>query len=267
MKKRAFLITLLLASVLSVHAQGSDFSFYLGGAVLYENPLIAGGNYNEDFAAKDKPVNIDDFLLGLMLRTDWTWGKVGLRLDLQAFYNPTADYLALGDAITQSIEDLDAAALEAMEHGMRFVFNPMFHATGEFVSFSFGPGVVFGWNISQGIGAMNALESGDASQVDHFLERIGMDPLAYTITTKDELNAELNWLKRTAFYGGELDFNLKVGLDFNIGKIVFGINYIWDMNSKIGAWDDNADFATNMGNVIKLEETVGYLGGYVLYKF
>lgn len=279
MKKKIILLVLMMVAVFSLSAkekerkepsrqrtkQESRFDLYLGGSILYENPIIAGGKFNQDFIAKDKPINIDDFLFGLKLRTDWTWGKVGIRLDLDSLYNPTADYLALGEALMGSVMNLDFGEFLEIEHGMKFVFNPMFQTKGKFLSFSFGPGVVFGWNVSQGVGAIKAIKGDPDHSIDHYLERIGITGDG-SITTQEDLKENLTWLQQTAYYGGQLDFNVKVGLDFFIGKMLFGINYVWDMNSKVSAWDKDKGFIENMDAAFKMSETVGYLGGYFLIR-
>ncbi|MBN2650924.1 MAG: hypothetical protein JXR63_00975 [Spirochaetales bacterium] len=269
MKKLILLSFLIFATASFTFAQAkSDFTFSLGGSVQYESPILAGGSYNDEFAAANKEVGIDDFLIGMEFRTDWLWDKVGLRLSLMTFYNPTGDYTALGNAFEEIVGSFDTTPLEEIEHGLKFVFNPMFMFKYKFVGFSFGPGAIFSWNVSQGAGAIEAMNSGDYSAISPYIDRIGLDPASYTaVTTTDALRENLTFAQQVAFYGGELDFNLKFALDFYIGKISLTVNYIWDFNTNLALWEEGGDFSTNMSNIFNLEESKGYLGASVLYSF
>ncbi|MBN2652031.1 MAG: hypothetical protein JXR63_06580 [Spirochaetales bacterium] len=245
----------------------TEFAFHIGPTVQYESPILAGGQYNENFAAADKEIGIDDFLLGLQMRADFTWNKVGLRLDFVTFYSPVGSYSALSDAFQDVLSTFDTSSLETLEHQLKFVFNPMFHVSGKFISFGFGPGMSFAWNVSQGAATIEAINAGDTATISDYINRIGLNPADYSVSSSEDLQAQLTPIQQIAFYGGNLDMNLKVGLDFKIGKIVLGVNYIWYFNTNFSLWDENNDFAANMDAIFNIEETTGMLGASVLWRF
>lgn len=315
-KKWLFAVLIFMLFGLSLFADS-----FIGAAVRFDRSLTNGSAYNDAFADfSSESISIDDFSFGLAFSYEYyfynetddpsskdddneldavstkrqqrakKWkARIGIRLDVVAYYVPLQGYSSISDAISSSIDGLgetltgslgglmatDAtaeeepsaflAAFEDIDHAFEFELNPMLVIGRKFVRIYGGPGASFSWNLSQYKNSAAALESSDGDALNDAFAESGITGVS-GVSDAASLKETLSWQQLIAFYGGELDFNIKAGIDFKLGKMVFGINYVWDMNIDLAQWSEGGEFKDNMNSIFQLENTTGKLAATLLFR-
>lgn len=310
---------MLLFMMLTLIAASAFADSFLGVAARFDRSLHNGTEINPDFADfSTEPVSIGDFSFGLgysfqhyfvdedeevaesedgdeksqsRQERSLKWKKrIGIRVDLVAFYVPENGYDAIGEALSGTIDGLSEtltgalgglmgggetapaseendpfAAFKEIDHSFEFELNPMLVIGRKFVTFYAGPGASFTWNVSRFSRSSTALESGDSDALALAFADSGITGIS-GVTDAAALKEVLTWQQQMALYGGELDFNIKAGMDFRLGKVVLGVNYVWDMNLDLGKWTEGGTFSENMDAIFDNANTSGKLTASLLFR-
>ncbi len=298
MKKNLFILFLLLFSTAFLFSEDepkekkleySGDRFGLGIMIGMDSPVLVGND--KGFAVTDKfggdgavALSIEDFIFGIPLQFDWMWtdkngSGIGIKLDLDTMYVPITDYQSIFDSLSGEVENLlgsfggggdtidSTEQTENLEHGIRAQLSPMFSGKISFVKISFGPSLLLDMNVNH-LHEANLVQKGGeieaGKDLAYILKKSGLD----AGKTYDSLTG----LEKIAYWGMEIDFALRAGLDFELGKnLVLGAAFDLRFNSDITKWDSSLEgpdaVSENFAAVFDPSKFEGVLGVRLLWMF
>lgn len=244
--------------------------FGVGALVSMDSPLLVGNKkgmeLGDRFTGK-VAVAINDFVFGVPMQFDWIWENkshvgVGIKLDLDVAYVPAVDYESVFNEIKKSGEKLISGEVQNsnLEHIVRAELAPMLTAKFTFFKFGIGPGLILDMNCSQLDDARKAVAGTPNSDHDvaFGMKRVGLD--------ESRTVESLNGWESIAFYGLDLDLDLRMTLDFELGKhLSVGGIFKFRFHSDMQNWKQGADAKTNFAAVFNPEKYQGLIGFRFLY--